>query len=411
MRILFGHQGFPGQYLHIAPAIARVPGNEVVALTMGGGALPGVRMVRHRAARGSTAGIHPLAGDFESKVIRGESAAVAAMDLRAPGFEPDVICGHPGWGETLFLKDVWPKAVILSFVEFYYRSSGADVDFDPEFPLDEMGKLRIRSKNASLCLALADSDWSVCPTEWQARQIPDVFRDRLSVVHDGVDTDKIRPSPAARIRLGRDGVELKPGDEVVTFVNRNFEPYRGYHLFIRALPDILRRRPRARVVLVGGDGVSYGSVAEGGTSYRQKYLDEVKDGLDMSRVHFVGAIPHAVFLQLLQVSAAHVYLTYPFVLSWSMLEAMAAECLIVGSATSPVQEVIRDGENGVLVDFFSPEAISSAVIDALARPDLHRPMRRAARQTIVGDYDLTRVCLPRHMELIRSVTGASGSEG
>ncbi len=194
MRVLFVHQGFPGQFVHVAPALARVPGNEVVALSMGEAALPGVRNVRHRVARGSTPGIHPLAGDFESKVIRGESAASAAMALRAEGFEPDVIYGHPGWGETLFLKDVWPDAAILSFVEFYYRSIGADVNFDPEFPLDTPGTLRIRSKNASLCLALTDSDRLVTPTEWQARQVPDIFRDRLSVIHDGIDTDAIEPN-------------------------------------------------------------------------------------------------------------------------------------------------------------------------------------------------------------------------
>ncbi len=240
-----------------------------------------------------------------------------------------------------------------------------------------------------------------------------MFRDRLSVIHDGIDTDAIAPNASACVTLGRGKVELRPGDEVITFVNRNFEPYRGYHIFMRALPEILRRRPRARVVLVGGDGVSYGSPSEGGKSYRQNYLDEVKDGLDMSRVHFVGNISHAVFLQLLQVSAAHVYLTYPFVLSWSMLEAMAAGCLVVGSATPPVQEVIRDGQNGVLVDFFSPADIASAVVDALERPEQYRDMRRAARQTIVDDYDLTRVCLPRHMELIGSLAGAgrSGDDG
>ena len=411
MRILFVHQNFPSQYLHVAPALARTPGNEVVALTMGNGTVPGVRVVRHGVERGSTPGIHPLAGDFEAKVIRGESAARAASALRAQGFEPDVICGHPGWGETLFLKDVWPRTPILSFVEFYYRTQGADVGFDPEFPLDDPNRFRVRSKNASVCMSLADADWLVSPTEWQGRQIPQAFHDRLSVIHDGIDTDAVKPNPDSRVKLGRDGVELKPGDEVVTFVNRNLEPYRGYHVFMRALPEILRRRPRARAILVGGDGVSYGSAAAGEQSHRQRYFDEVKGDLDMSRVHLVGTVPYSVFLNLIQVSAAHVYLTYPFVLSWSMLEAMSAECLVIGSATPPVEEVIRDGENGILVDFLSPSAIASAVVDALARPDVHRPLRQAARRTVVDNYDLTRVCLPRHMALIESIARSGRTLG
>ena len=409
MRVLFVHQNFPGQYMHLAPALARIDGNKVVALTMNTASVRGVRNVRHCVTRGSTPGVHSLAGDFEAKVIRGESAASAALALRSEGFEPDVICGHPGWGETLFLKDVWPGARILTFIEFFYHADGADVGFDPEFPLDQAGRLRIRSKNAALSLALTDSDWLLSPTAWQAQQIPKIYRNRLSIIHDGIDTDAVRPNPSSRIRLGRDGLELRPGDEVVTFVNRNFEPYRGYHVFMRALPEILRQRPNARVVLVGGDKVSYGSAVDGGESYRQKYLDEVRADLDMSRIHFVGTIPYGLFLNLLQVSAAHVYLTYPFVLSWSMLEAMSAECLIIGSATPPVQEIIRDGENGLLVDFFSPSGIASAVIDALARPDAYRRLRRAARQTVVASYDLTRVCLPRHIELVRAVAAANRS--
>ncbi len=408
MRILFVHQNFPAQYRHIAPALARIPGNDVIALTMQAGTAPGVRSVRHQPGRSSTPGVHPLASDFEAKAIRGESAALAAIKLRAEGFNPDVICGHPGWGETLFLKEVWPRARLLSFVEFVYRSEGADVGFDPEFPIDDPGRFRVRSLNASIYLSLADADWLVVPTAWQGEQLPSPFRTRLSVIHDGIDTDAIRPNPDARVSLGREGIELKPGDEVITFVNRNLEPYRGYHMFMRALPEILRRRPNARAILVGGNGVSYGKALPEGQSYRERYLDEVKGDLDMSRVHFVGTLPYPTFLNLLQVSAAHVYLTYPFVLSWSMLEAMSAGCLVIGSSTAPVREVIRDGENGILVDFLSPAAISSAVIEALAKPQAYIRLRQAARQSVMERYDLKQVCLPRHVELIEAL--ARGEE-
>ena len=408
MRALFVHQNFPAQYVHIAPALALRPDWEVVALRMAEPVptVPGVRIVRHAPERGSTAGIHSFAADFEAKTIRGESAARAALRLRAEGFSPDIICGHPGWGETLFLRDVWPDARILSFVEFFYAATGADVGFDPEFPPSVEGAFKVRCKNAPVLLALASSDWLVVPTRWQAANIPPMFRSQLSIIHDGINTDVVRPDPGASIVLGRGMVEVKPGDEVITFVNRNLEPYRGYHVFMRSLPEILRRRPRARVVLVGGSGVSYGAPAPGGRSYREIYFDQVKTELDMSRVHFVGNVPYQVYLRLLQVSAAHVYLTYPFVLSWSLMEAMSAGCSIVGSATPPVEEVIRNGETGVLVDFFSPAQIADAVVDMLASPRAYRSMRAAARASMVGDYDLKRVCLPRHLELIDRLASA-----
>ncbi|WP_298957786.1 glycosyltransferase family 4 protein [uncultured Methylobacterium sp.] len=401
MRILFVHQNFPGQYRHVAPALAARPGCEVVALGINPSPpLPGVRHVRYPIEARQVPGVHRLAREFETKVIRAEAAARAALALRAEGFVPDVICGHPGWGETLFLKDVWPDARLLTFAEFAYRARGSDVGFDPEFPpAGDESAFSVRTKNAAHLLAFEASDWLVSPTRWQASQIAPVFRDRISVIHDGIDTAAAKPDPRARITLNREGLQLKPGDEVVTFVNRNLEPYRGYHSFMRALPEILRRRPRARAVLVGGSGVSYGAAAPEGKSWREIYLDEVKDRLDLSRVHFVGNVPYNIYLNLLQVSAVHVYLTYPFVLSWSLLEAMAAGCLVVGSATPPVQEAIEDGRNGVLVDFFSPEGIAAAVVDALARPHAHRALREAARRTAEG-YDLKRVCLPRHLRLI-----------
>ncbi|GJD92613.1 D-inositol-3-phosphate glycosyltransferase [Methylobacterium hispanicum] len=404
MRVLFVHQNFPGQYRHIAPALGQMPGNEVVALGMAERPqMPGIRYVRYGLKRTSTPGIHALAEDFEAKVIRAEAAARACLRLKAEGFAPDIIVAHPGWGETLLLKDVWPDAKQLSFIEFNYSAAGADVGFDPEFPLvGEDAHFKIRLKNAHNFLTFEHSDWLISPTHWQGAQVPATYRHKLSVIHDGIDTDLIKPNPRATISLNRDGVNLKPGDEVVTFVNRNLEPYRGYHMFMRALPEILRRRPRARVVLVGGNGVSYGSAPKDGRSYREMFLDEVKDRLDLSRVHFVGQIPYPIFLNLLQVSAAHVYLTYPFVLSWSLLEAMAAGCAVIGSRTQPVEEVLRHRENGVLVDFFSPQEIADATVDALARPHAHRDLRAAARRSAKA-YDLKRVCLPQHIQLIEAV--------
>ena len=403
MRILFVHQNFPGQFLHIARELARDPENEILALTMSSTVVPGVRSVRYNPLVGSSKAIHFLASDFESKAIRGESAARSALLLKREGFQPDLIYGHPGWGETLFLKEVWPQAPILSFSEFYYNTKGADVGFDPEYPSNFSSNLRVRSKNAAVQLALAESDWLISPTKWQAEQVPPLYHNRLSVIHDGIDTKAVRPNADARITLGKSQIVLKPGDEVVTFVNRNLEPYRGFHTFMRALPRILKKRPNARVILVGGDGVSYGSALPDAQTFRSKYLGEISGQIDLSRVHFVGQVGYALFLNLLHVSAVHVYLTYPFVLSWSMLEAMSAGCIVVGSATRPVQEIIRHNENGLLVDFFSPVDIADAVIDVLNNPNAFNRLRIAARETIVDNYDLKSICLPQQVELIKSL--------
>jgi glycosyltransferase involved in cell wall biosynthesis len=406
MRVLFVHQNFPGQYLHLAPALA-ARGDEVVALAIEAQQpTPGVRVVRYRPRRGSSADIHPWVADIETKVIRGEAAARAALELRHGGFAPDVICAHPGWGEALFLEDVFPKTRMLCFVEFYYRAEGADFGFDPEFAEDDVAaRCRLRMKNANGLLNLEAADWCVTPTEWQRSTVPACWRDRVTVIHDGIDTERVKPDARAAVRLAKSGLTLKPGDEVVTFVARNLEPYRGFHVFMRALPEIQKRRPNAVVLTVGGDDVSYGRRLPQGETWRRKMLAEVGDRLDMRRIRFVGRISHDDFVAMLRVSAAHVYLTYPFVLSWSMLEAMSAGCLVVGSATPPVEEVIRDGDNGLLVDFFSPPAIAEAVDRVLSRPDRMADVRRRARATVIERYDLRGVCLPRHIALVDAVAG------
>ena len=221
----------------------------------------------------------------------------------------------------------------------------------------------------------------------------------IEVIFDGVDSDKVTPDPAAMVQLPG-GHVLRAGDEVLTFVNRNLEPYRGYHTFIRALPEVLAARPGAQVVIVGGDDVSYGPAPRDGRRWKDIYLDEVRGRIDASRVHFLGKVPYGTFLSLMQVSRAHAYLTYPFVLSWSMVEAMSAGALVIGSDTAPVREVIRHGENGLLVDFFDVAAWSQTLITALAEPERFAPLRAAARQTVLDRYDLRRICLPRMIEMV-----------
>ncbi len=398
MNILFVHQNFPGQFKHLAPALAEA-GHQVIALGIGGSGLPAIPMVRYKPARRSSRDLHPLARDFEAKLIRGDACAAAAVRMKRGGFSPDVIVVNPGWGEGLFLKDVWPAAKILTLLEFFYAPHGRDADFDPEFRIDDIAQdARVRIKNASLLMALDSMDWGMSPTHFQHGVMPRAYQDRISVIFDGIDTGVVRPDATASITLA--GRTLRAGDEILTFINRNLEPYRGYHQFMRALPRVLRERPDAVVLIVGGDEVSYGAAAPAGTTWKQTFFDEVKDRIDASRLHFLGRIPYADYLKVLQVSACHVYLSYPFVLGWSCIEAMSAGCLVVGSATAPVQEVIAHQENGLLVDFFDHDALAAAVIGALAQPAAHTHLRQAARDTTVVGYDLMTQCLPRQLALI-----------
>lgn len=406
MKILLVHQNFPGQFKHIFPILAADPAHEVVVFTMNdfsaGELASKVRVVKYQPTRGNSKEIHPWLLDIETKTIRGESAFKAAMQLKAEGFTPDLIIGHPGWGECLFLKEAWPAAKALLYAEFYYQPTGGDIGFDPEFgqPTEE-GLCRTRLKNINSLLNLEIADACISPTEWQKSTYPTIYQPKIHVIHDGIDTDSIKPDPSITMRV-RDH-EFSKADEIITFVSRNLEPYRGYHTFMRALPRIMAARPNARIVIVGGDGNSYGGHPPEGQTWKDIYLNEVKERLDMTRVHFVGKVNYNVFLSLLRCSTVHVYLTYPFVLSWSLLEAMACECTIVASDTSPLREAIIDGITGKLVNFFNYEQLADSVISLLGDPAARARLGSAAREHVIKHYDLKRVCLPDLMSLINSM--------
>ncbi len=406
MKILFVHQNFPGQYVHVARSFADEPEHQVVAIgkkeNLGRLRHPRVSEIGYDAPQGAGRQTHHYLHRLEAAVRQGQSAARAAQSLQRSGFVPDVVCCHPGWGEGLYLRDIWPRASLLYFFEFYYHAAGYDTGFDPEFPINLDAVCRTRTRNALHLLSLNVADWGLSPTRWQHSAMPPEYRAKISVIHDGIDTDRVTPDADARLEIDAN-LTLGPEDEVVTFVNRNLEPYRGYHIFMRALPRLLAERPQAHIVLVGGDGVSYGSAPEGAPSHKQKYLDEVKDRLDLSRVHFIGRVPYSRYLSVLRVSSAHVYLTYPFVLSWSMLESMSAGCAVVASATPPVAEFIHDRETGLLFDFFDADALVDRVVQVLTHPDRMAAMRRNARQLIVDHYDLQRTCLPQQRALIETI--------
>ncbi len=340
-----------------------------------------------------------LGRSYTTMSDRGVTVARFARGLRDKGYVPDVIFGHSGWGETLFLKEVWPEAQLLVYAEFYYRGRGADSDFDAEFQSRSFDQVMIaQGRAAHMAQALSHADRGLSPTQWQADSHPPLLRRNIEVIFDGVNCDRLTPNEGATFTLP-DGRVLRRRDEVLTFVNRNLEPYRGYHIFMRALPDVLAARPEAQVVIVGGDEVSYGQPPKEG-KWKDIFLAEVQGRLDLSRVHFTGKLPYDRLVDLIHVSRVHAYLTYPFVLSWSMVETLAAGTLVVGSNTPPVAEVIRDGVNGKLVDFFDVPGWSAALTDALARPEAYQPLRDAARAMARERYDLRAVCLPRQVELL-----------
>lgn len=360
----------------------------------------GMSIARYRSPETPDAG-HPVGNAYTLHATRGLSAARGARALRdRHGYTPDVIFGHTGWGETLFLREIWPEARLLAYAELMYRTRGHDVGFDAELGGDaENARLGAVARSAHLVQGLVQADAAMAPTYYQADSFPPGLREKITVMHDGIDTDRLCPDPQASLTLPS-GRVLRAGDEVLTYVSRSLEPYRGFHIAMRALPAVLAARPDAQIVMVGGDGVSYGGPPEGGGTWKDRMLAELGDSLDLSRVHFPGRVPYADYVRLLQVSRCHLYLTYPFVLSWSLTEAMAAGCQIVASDTEPVRELVTDGVHGRLVPFFDVPAISAALIRALAGDADAPAMRAAARARMVAEYDLRRHCLPRLIDWV-----------
>lgn len=406
MRILIIHQNFPGQYKHLAPALVEA-GHQVVSLTSKVDKptrWKGVSLVPYKTKRGTSQTVHPWLADLETKVIRAEACYWQARALAKQGFTPDVILAHHGWGEPMFLKDVWPNARMGLYCELYHLADANTVAFDPEFPVKDMeaNALRLRLRNLNNALHFDVGDAGISPTTFQADTFPEPFRSRIDVIHDGIDTEVVKPNEAATLEV-TGGKVLTRDDEVITFINRNLEPYRGYHRFMRALPALLKARPNAQVVMLGGDEVSYGSKPPQGQTWKQIYIDEVREQIsdeDWARVHFLGRVPYDRFLAMMQVSRLHIYLTYPFVLSWSLLEAMSAGAAILASDTAPVLEVLKDDVNGRLTDFFDADQLVARASEMLDDAELRARLGTQARRYVQENYDLRSICLPRQMEWV-----------
>jgi glycosyltransferase involved in cell wall biosynthesis len=411
MKILFIHQNFPGQFKHLAPALV-AQGHEVVGFALKNAAPSnwnGVRLITYQLARGNSANPHPWLVDLETKIIRAEAVLRAAVKLQQEGFNPDVIIAHPGWGESLFLKNLWPKAKLAIYCEFFYHAKEFDVGFDPEFPSDCLETAsRLQLKNANNLLHFDVADAGISPTHWQASSFPLPFRDKITVVHDGIDTEHIKPNPNVSLTLNNQ-LTLTRADEVITFVSRTLEPYRGYHIFMRCLPELLARRPNVRVLIVGNDESPYGARPENGQTWREIFFNEVRSRFapgDLSRIHFLGRIRYDHFISLLQLSTVHVYLTYPFVLSWSLIESMSAGCTVVASNTQPLHEAIKHNDTGRLVDFFNQADWIEQICDLLEHPEERQRLSQNARAFAVANYDLKTVCLPQQLAWVNQLCSA-----
>lgn len=402
MRILFLHSNFPAQFRHLAVALAQDSNHKVVfGTTRKEGALPGVYKAIYTPSREAHPQTHHYVRTLENAVLQGQAVYRLADQLKAQSFIPEVVYAHSGWGPSLFIKDIFPKAKLLCYFEWFYHAHGSDADFDPSEPLTADDEARIRIKNAPILIDLYSCDRGLAPTYWQRQQFPPEYHNKIKVHHDGVDTQFFQPQPGAKLFLPRINLDLREVPEIVTYVARGMEPYRGFPQLIETVALLQKRRPQCHVVIVGENRVAYGRTLPDGKTYKDVMLEKVP--LNLNRVHFTGLLPYPEYLQVLQASSVHLYLTRPFVLSWSMLEALSTGCLVVASHTAPVTEMIQDGVNGLLVDFFDTQAICDRIEYALDNPTQMVSIRHQARETILERYDLAQL-LPQHLQWIQEIT-------
>ena len=399
MNLLFVHQNFPGQYRELFDWIVRSRAHRVVFLTQRRDCpdVAGARIVVYRPHHKAAPDAYALSSWWEDCAGAGYGAARACARLAADGFRPDIIVGHVGWGELTFMRQVWPDVPILGFFEYFFLAEGGSVGFDPEFPASEDQRFILHARNAVNFANLHTVDAGVSPTLWQRNTFPESFHGKIAVCHDGIRTDRLGPDPTAKVTLGRLDRPLTRADEVFTYMARNMEPTRGFHVFMRALPQILDARPDARALIIGGNETSYGRRTRTRGGYRAELEREVGDRVDWSRVHFLGRVPYSDFRKVIQISRCHIYLTVPFVLSWSLLEAMAMEATVVASDVAPVREAVTHGHTGLLVDFFAPDALAAQVVEVLSRPRDFAHLGPAARAHVVETYDFHSRALPQHL--------------
>jgi glycosyltransferase involved in cell wall biosynthesis len=406
LKFLFVHQNYPGQFLHIVRHLVAAKRHEVVFITEPNpNEIPGVRKVPYARPKLDNPATHIAARELDNGARRAEAVFKTAFGLKHLGYNPDIIIGHHGWGEMLNLPDIWPKSPMLGYFEFYYQHDRADVGFDPEFPADSLDFPRIRAKNAINHVALNLGCAGQTPTQWQLSTYPDWARPKIDLVWEGVDLQTCSPDPNAhRKTLKVGGMAIRPTDKLVTYVSRDLEPYRGFHTMMRTLPTLMRAHKNLKVIMVGGDGISYGAAPRAGGNWREAMLAELGKDIDMDRVVFPGRVPYSVYLAALRRSDAHVYLTYPFVASWSLREALAIGCPVIGGDSETVREFITHGENGLLAPTLDPQELARTILGLLEDKQLSGTLRAnarayAERRLAMADY------LGSYCDLIERLTG------
>jgi glycosyltransferase involved in cell wall biosynthesis len=408
MNLLFIHQNYPGQFRESLPRLAASGRHRIVFLTQRKlTAAPKDHAVATYTTKQKAAeGTHRYARLFETQTITGAAVRDACLELKRRGFTPDLVVGHAGWGELMFVADAYPGVPMASYFEYYFIPKDGCVAFDPEFPEVPDVATLLHARNAMNYLTLARSASGFTATEWQKQTYPALFHPKIEVLHEGIRTDRLVPDHASPIKVARGDLTFERGEEIVTYIARNLEPIRGVHTMLRALPALQKARPKARVAIIGGDDVSYGRQLAGGETFRGKLVKELGDKVDWSRVHFLGQIPYSDLMGLMKISRAHVYLTAPFVVSWSMLEAMSLEKVVIASDVAPVRQFIKDGETGLLVDFFKPDALAEAIAKVLAAPDAFAAVGRKAREHVVAGYDFATVAYPAFEKFLDRVINA-----
>lgn len=400
MIVFFIHPSAPAQYRHLVKAHAD-RGDQVYFICREiVERVDGVEYLSYLAPRlPKTDASNRLSLNFQLATLCGERVAASCEALKARGITPDVIHGHGGWGDLLYVKDVYPNVPLACYSEYYYHPTGLDLGFDPEFDPVFLEPKILQARNASIALTALRADINLTPTRWQKSVLPPALAASTRVLHEGIDTREAQADEQAVFQVPGTALQLRKTDQVITYVSRSLEPYRGFHTFMRSLPTVLAANPRAQVLIVGAENTTYGGTLSAGDSYKKLLLSELSGRIDLSRVHFCGSIPRQAFIRLLQVSSAHVYLSYPLFISWSCLEALASSCLVIGSKTGPVMDVIEDRHNGLLVDFFRPDELSAALNEVLRSPKAFQPIRKKARQSIVKRFDLHQRCLPEWLAL------------
>ncbi len=406
MKFLFVHQNMPGQYRELVQWLAAQGRHQIYFLTQRKNApnIPGVETRKYAPHRVANKDSYGLSKVWEDATGAGFGAAVAAKQIeQKEGFKPDIIIGHVGWGELTFFKQVWADVPIIGFFEYYYNLTGGSVGFDPSEPISDHAPFLMQARNAVPLANIETVDQGHCPTIWQRDRFPTSFHDRMYVCHDGIRTDKLLPNPKVKLGLGRLGREVTRQDEIITYVARNLEKTRGFHTLMRALPRILKERPNARVLIVGGNDTSYGGKSKHPGGLRAEMEAEVGKDVDWDRVHFFGQVPYPEYQRLIQLSRCHIYLTMPFVLSWSLLESMSMGATMVAADVAPVREAITHGQTGLLVDFFDHDALATQVIDVVSKPKEFAHLGTAARAHVVEKYDFLTRCLPEHIAQINAL--------